>query len=61
MAGGCFFITLNVVISRRGSDRVGISCGRGRVGDHSFLGTEATAAGGGQPVDDVGKAAAALE
>jgi hypothetical protein len=24
MAGGCFFITLNVVVSRRGSDRVGI-------------------------------------
>jgi hypothetical protein len=29
MAGGCFFITLNVAVSRRGSDRVGIGCGRG--------------------------------
>jgi hypothetical protein len=34
MAGGCFFITLNVAVSRRGSDRVGIGCGRGRGGDH---------------------------
>jgi hypothetical protein len=29
MAGGCFFITLNVAVSRRGSDLVGIGCGRG--------------------------------
>jgi hypothetical protein len=61
MAGVCFFITLNVVVSRRGSDRVGISCGRGRVGDPSFLGTKAAAVGGGQPADDAGKAATALE
>jgi hypothetical protein len=61
MAGGCFFITLNVAVSKRGSDRVGIGCGRGRVGDPSFLGTEAAEAGGGQPADDAGKAAIALE
>jgi hypothetical protein len=61
MAGGCFFITLNVVVSRRGSDRVGIGCGRGRVGDPSFLGMEAAAAGGGQLADDAGKAATTLE
>jgi hypothetical protein len=33
MAGGCFVITLNVAVSRRGNDRVGIGCGRGRGGD----------------------------
>jgi hypothetical protein len=33
MAGGCFVITLNVAVSRRGNDRVGIGCRRGRGGD----------------------------
>jgi hypothetical protein len=33
MAGECFVITLNVAVSRRGNDRVGIGCGRGRGGD----------------------------
>jgi hypothetical protein len=33
MAGGCFVITLNMAVSRRGNDRVGIGCGRGRGGD----------------------------
>jgi hypothetical protein len=33
MASGCFVITLNVAVSRRGNDQVGIGCGRGRGGD----------------------------
>jgi hypothetical protein len=61
MAGGCFFITMNTTVSRRGSDRVGVSYGRGRVSDPSFLGTKGTAVGGGQPTDDAGMAMAALE
>jgi hypothetical protein len=61
MAGGCFFITLNVAVSRRGCDRVSIGCRRGRVDDPSFLGTEAATAGAGQPTHDAGKAATALE
>jgi hypothetical protein len=42
MAGGCFVITLNVAVSRRGNDRVGISCGRGRGGDRRSYMEEAT-------------------
>jgi hypothetical protein len=61
MAGGCFFITMNTTVSRRGSDRVGVSCRRGRVSDPSFLGTKGAATGGGQPIDDEGMAMAALE
>jgi hypothetical protein len=34
MAGGCFVITLNVAVSRRRNDRVGIGCGRERVSDY---------------------------
>jgi hypothetical protein len=45
MACGCFFIALNVVVSRRGSDWVGVSYERGWVSDLSFLGTEGTTAG----------------
>jgi hypothetical protein len=33
MAGGCSVITLNVAVFRRGNDRVGIGCERGRGSD----------------------------
>jgi hypothetical protein len=41
MAGGCFIITLNVAVSMRGNDPVGIGCERGRGGDRRSYMVEA--------------------